>query len=206
MTKFLKILGLGLLFLGFLPAHSAKAQTAARDIQRAEDYLRGLGTLKADFIQKAYNGQRLTGTFYLDRPGKLRFEYDNIDDFIVADGLFIYFYDGELKEQTNAPIGQTLADFLLRDNISLRDDVTVKQISREDQFLTMTIVETSDPTAGSVKLFFTETPFALNKWEVTDAAGITTEIMLRNIQRDINLPASLFAYFNPDKDKQRYNN
>ena len=112
--------------------HSASAQTVANDIQKAEDYLRNLSTVKANFIQTAHNGARLSGTFYLNRPGKLRFDYNEIDDFIVADGLFIYFYDSELGEQSNAPIGQTLADFLLRENISLTGDIKVQDISQED--------------------------------------------------------------------------
>ena len=106
---------LTLLALGTVnPLPAAYAQTAARDIQTAEEYLNNLKTMKAEFIQIAHNGAQLSGMFYLNRPGELRFEYNEVDDFIVADGLLIYFYDSELKEQTNAPIGQTLADFLLR--------------------------------------------------------------------------------------------
>jgi len=161
--------------------------------------------MKSEFIQRAHNGSRLSGTFYLNRPGKLRFEYNEVDDFIVADGIFIYFYDSELGEQTNAPIGHTLADFLLRENLSLKDDVTVQHISRDDGYITMTIVETKDTASGSVKLFFKEEPYTLKKWQVTDAAGLVTEISLQNIKRDIDLPARLFAYLKPKQDKPQYN-
>ena len=206
MRKFLTILILiGLGTLNSPAVKTANAQTAAVDIRKAEEYLRNLDTVKASFIQKAHNGARLSGTFYLNRPGKLRFEYNEVDDFIVADGLFIYFYDSELQEQTNAPVGQTLADFLLREDLSLQDDVSVQNITRENGALTMTIVEVGDRAAGSVKLFFNEKPYQLQKWQVTDAAGLTTEIILQDMQRDIDLPARLFAYFKPDKDKQNYN-
>lgn len=200
--RFLTILTV--LFCLALPA-SGMTQTAASDIQQAENYLRNLNTVKADFIQTDYRGSRLSGTFYLDRPGKLRFEYNEVDDFIVADGFFIYFYDAEMKEQTNAPIGQTLADFLLREDLKLRGDVTVQGISQEGEFKTITIVETGDPGAGSVKLFFKENPYSLRMWQVTDAAGLTTEIMLRDIQTELDLPSRLFAYFAPEQDKQKYN-
>lgn len=184
---------------------TAQAQTAATDIQRAESYLKGLNTLKARFIQTANNGSRLTGTFYLDRPGKLRFEYDDLEDFIVADGIFIYFYDGEMQEQTNAPIGQTLADFLLRENLSLHGDITVQRITRENGYVIITMAEASDPAAGNVRMFFTEEPYALQKWQVTDAAGYITEIALQNVQKGLDLPASLFAYFAPKTDKNNFN-
>lgn len=205
MKKFIFVLALAA--LSVLPVFSsASAQTAAVDIQRAETYLKNMKTMKADFIQKAHNGSRLSGTFYLNRPGKLRFEYNEVDDFIVADGIFIYFYDAEMGEQTNAPIGTTLADFLLRDDLRLSGDITVKKIAREGEFKTIEIAEAGDEGAGSVKLFFTEAPYALKKWEVTDAAGLSTEISLRNMERDIDLPASLFAYFAPKQDKMRFNN
>ncbi len=179
--------------------------TAAQDIQKAENYLQDLKTLKADFIQTAHNGYRMSGTFYLNRPGKLRFEYNEADDFIVADGTFIYFYDSELGEQTNAPIGQTLADFLLRDELSLTQDLTVNKIERRDGQVTMNLTEKGDENAGFVKLFFTEAPYALKKCQVTDAAGLTTEILLNNIERDLDLPATLFRYFKPKQDKPTYN-
>ncbi len=66
---------------------------------------KGLKTVKARFVQTAPDGGQTRGTFYLNRPGKLRFQYDPpLKDFVVADGLFIYFYDGELEQQSNAPI------------------------------------------------------------------------------------------------------
>lgn len=198
----ISLLSISLMLLSISPV---LAQTAASDIQKAENYLKNLGTLKADFIQKAYNGSRLSGTFYLNRPGKLRFEYNEVDDFIVADGVFIYFYDSEMQEQTNAPIGQTLADFLLRDDLSLTQDITVKKISRADEMIQMTLSETGDEGAGSVTLYFTEDPYQLKKWQVTDAAGLTTEIILRDMQHDIDLPARLFAYLKPKQDKATYN-
>ncbi|MEM6811285.1 MAG: outer membrane lipoprotein carrier protein LolA [Pseudomonadota bacterium] len=180
-------------------------QMESQSIQKAESYLQNLTTVKANFIQTAHNGARLSGTFYLNRPGKLRFDYNEIDDFIVADGLFIYFYDSELGEQTNAPIGQTLADFLLRENLELDGDLSVQSIGQEQEFKTITLSESGNEGAGSVKLFFHREPYALKKWQVTDAAGLVTEVSLHDIERDIDLPAKLFAYLKPSQDKPTFN-
>lgn len=195
-------IALTMLFALTLPIAS---YAAGDDIQQAEEYLRGLTTAKADFIQRAHNGARLSGTFYLDRPGRLRFEYNEVDDFIVADGFFIYFFDSELNEQTNAPIGQTLADFFLRKDLNLSGDITVESIGHQDGMKTFNIVQTDDPAAGSIKLFFSKVPFELKKWQVTDAAGLTTEIELKNMEKDLKLANSLFGFIHPDKKKVRYN-
>lgn len=166
-------------------------------VQKAEDYLRGLTTAKADFIQRSSDGSMLSGVFYLDRPGRLRFEYNEVKDFIVADGVFIYFYDAQLGEQSNAPIGTTLADFLLREDLKLSGDLTVQDVYSDKGFTHLTFAQTDDPGAGNVQLTFTEVPYQLRKWRVTDAQGAVTEVELKNMERGMNLKSSLFAYHDP---------
>lgn len=206
LLRFNILILIGLIAFGFWAVNTAaNAETAAEDIQQAEAYFKELKTVQADFIQTAHNGSRLSGTFYLNRPGKLRFEYNEVDDFIVADGVFIYFYDSEMGEQTNAPIGQTLADFLLRKDLKLSGDLVVKKIENDGTYKAFTVAQSDDEGAGIVKLFFDQEPFALRKWQVTDAAGLTTEVLLRNMERDVDLPAKLFAYFKPKEDKPAYN-
>ncbi len=178
----------------------AKADNAA-DIARAENYFKTLSTAKSRFVQTAPDGKQTRGNFYLSRPGKLRFEYDPpIKDFVVADGLFIYFYDDQLKQQSNAPISQTLADFLLRKNLKLSGDLKVTQIKRDGGLLQMTMVQAAEPNAGSLTLGFQETPdLQLKKWQVRDATGNITEIELFNVQTNMALPSKLFVYLDPNK-------
>lgn len=194
-----------LCFLLSLPASAATGP--APSIKKTEEYLRSLGTAQARFLQTASDGTQYIGTFYLDRPGKLRFEYDDpVKDFIVADGMFIYFYDAELGEQTNAPIGQTLADFLLRSDLKLSGDVTVEKVERKGGLLQITLAQTEDPGAGALTLGFEEKPFALKKWRVTDPQGAVTEVELFQLQTDVRLDSGLFAYHDPKLSKpHRYN-
>jgi len=173
--------------------------------QAIEAYLQSLKTAKARFLQTAPNGSQLMGTFYLSRPGKLRFEYDNVEDFIVADGIFIYYYDSELGEQSNAPIGQTLANFLLRPNLKLSGDVTIVDMQRIGGLLRVTLRQTDEPGAGTLTLGFSEGPLALKKWTVVDAAAGTTEVELSELEQNIKLPESLFTYLKPKSAKPGYN-
>ncbi len=173
----------------------------ASDIAKAENYFKTLTTAKSRFVQTAPDGKQTRGNFYLSRPGKLRFEYDApIKDFVVADGLFIYFYDDQLKQQSNAPISQTLADFLLRKNLKLSGDLKVTQIKRDGGLMQMTMVQAAEPNAGSLTLGFQETPgLQLKKWQVRDATGNITEIELFNVETGMNLPSKLFVYLDPNK-------
>jgi len=195
--KFIKFL----ILLTILATPSFAADSAKdwdKDVKRAEKYLNELKTARSRFVQTTHDGTQLVGTFYLNRPGKLRFEYDApIEDFVVADGLFIYFYDAELKEQTNAPIGQTLADFILRKNLELSGDLTVKNVRRSGDYLQIETVQTADPEAGKLILGFSENPMQLKKWRIIDTQGLITEVELFYLKTGIKHESGLFAYHDP---------
>ena len=186
--------------VNFAEAQQTIVQKPTPLIPKIEAYFAGLNTAQADFKQTAPDGTQSTGKFYLSRPGKLRFQYDKpLTDFVVADGLFIYFYDGQLKQQTNAPISQTLADFILRKNLKLSGDLKVTKAQRGGGLLQVTMVQTSDPLSGSLTLGFTESPaLSLKKWRVTDATGAITEIELFNLKRGVKLDKKLFRYIDPN--------
>ncbi|MBL4803652.1 MAG: outer membrane lipoprotein carrier protein LolA [Alphaproteobacteria bacterium] len=187
-------------------ASAEKTEKFVQDIALVEHYLQGLSSARARFVQTTHDGTQLVGTFYLQRPGKLRFEYDDpIKDFVVADGVFIYFYDAELGEQTNAPIGQTLADFILRKDLSLSGDVLVESIRRKGDLLQVQLVQASDPEAGSLTLGFEEGPMTLKKWRVVDGQGLITEVELFYLKTDIKHPSDLFVYQAPDSGEPSFN-
>jgi len=172
------------------------------DVQKAEAYLQNLKTAQARFVQTAHNGQQTVGTFYLSRPGKLRFEYDQpVNNFVVADGVFIYFYDAELQEQTNTTIGSSLADFFLRKDFSFTEGLTVKNAMIVGDLLQVQVVQSDDPDAGSITFAFTREPFALKKWRVIDQQGQLTEVELFYLKTGVELKKSLFVYADPNKGK-----
>lgn len=175
------------------------------DVQKAVHYLNNLRDVKSKFTQISNEGSQLTGDFYLSRPGKLRFEYNEIDDFIVADGTFIYYYDSILGEQSNALIGSTLADFILRDEINVDRDIAVKSTEHRNGFLIVDLIEKEKPEAGMIRLAFTEKPFKLHMWRVIDAMGKITDIYLDDINREPEFRDRLFVYSDPNRFKNRYN-
>ncbi len=183
----------------------ADISASSPEVHNAESWLQSLTTAKARFLLTAADGTQQIGTFYLDRPGRLRFEYDPpAKDFIVADGVLIYFYDAQLGEQSNAPIGQTLADFLLRRDIGFTHDVRIEKVMRGGGLLQITLVQKEDPGAGSMTLGFSENPFQLKKWRVIDAQGQTVEVELFQLQSGIELDPKLFVYTDP-KGRKAYN-
>lgn len=195
------LIGLAVITAFFVsaPVQAADKKINPETVSKVEAYLQGLKTAQARFVQTTHNGDQLVGTFYLKRPGKLRFEYDEpVKDFVVADGAFIYFYDGKLKEQTNAPIGSTLADFFLRKEMKLGEDLKVNEIKKAGGLLQVQLVQVDEPQAGSITLGFSENPMELKKWRVIDQQGLITEVELFYLKSGVELDKSLFIYVDPE--------
>lgn len=191
----MKKLAFTLLFIFLLPI-TAFAKDAR--VAQAETWLQNLKTSQARFTQKGYDGTVLQGNFYISRPGRLRFEYDPpVADLVVADGLMLYFYDAQQKQASSAPIGTTLADFLLRKNARLDGDLKVMNVRSRNGMTSMVVTQVNDPSAGQLQLNFIETPFQLKSWQIIDAQGLTTDITLNNLVTGMALPPALFVFKDP---------
>ena len=190
--------------LGTGPAAAAAALSDLdlADIARAEAYLNSIQTMKARFIQVGPQGGLSEGNFYLRRPGRLRFEYDPpIPVLVVADGTWVVFYDSEINQVTRLPLGSTPLAVLLREEIRLRGSVTVTEVERATGTLRITVIDTEAPDQGTITLVFSDRPLALRQWLVRDPQGLETSIAMSQIQFNLILEPSLFAFFEPiDED------
>ena len=191
-----------LLLAGPANAQSAIAPQDAEIIRRVEAYLEELTTVQARFVQQSEMGGFAQGTFYLSRPGRMRIEYDPPVPFLyVADGFWLTFWDEELKQRTDVPLGSTLADFLIRDDVALSGDITVRgvrQIPAYDE-VEVDLVQTDDPGAGMLTLVFDADPMAFKRWTVLDAQGLFTEVTLNEPTYGMELDDDLFRAPRPPR-------
>lgn len=198
---------LAALFIAAGPA-AAAVQPAAltaqdrADLQRVEQYLGSLTTVQADFVQTTNNTDLYRGHFYLKRPGKMRLEYDPPIDFMyVADGTWLTYYDAELHQRKDVPLGSTIADFITRANVRLSGDVTVTKVGRGNNLLSVQLVQTDKPEDGSLTLNFSLNPMILQSWVAVDAQGTVTQVDLTGIQPGVQLDNKLFIVPRGRKDR-----
>ena len=126
------------------PARADGFSAADRaDLPRIEAYLNGVHTLKARFLQVSPDGGTAEGVAWLDRPGRMRFQYDPPSPLLLVagHGLFI-FHDSQLNQTTNLPLNSTPLGLLLRDNLRLAGDVTVTGIERQPGQIQVSMVRT----------------------------------------------------------------
>ncbi len=183
----------------FLPAGRARADglTAAdhADLSRIEAYLNGVHTLKARFLQVSPNGGTAEGVAWLDRPGRMRFQYDQPSPLLLVagHGLFI-FHDSQLNQTTNLPLSATPLGLLLRDNLRLAGNVTVTGLERQPGQIQVSMVRTASPQDGSLTLVFADNPLALRQWTVVDAQRQETRVTLFDVQLGGSFDPGLFVY------------
>lgn len=186
--------------LGFALSLSS-AETKAQ-IHRAEEYLNARTSFSAKFMQAADNGQVVTGTLLVKRPGRMNLSYDPpMKDFIVADGSFVYMWDGEMEQSTTLPLGGSLADLILRDNLRLSGDIEVTDVVHEPSKLEITVRQKKDPDQGTMTLLFEDQPLVFHGWRVVDAQNRTTTVNLQNMQENVTLAAQSFIFVPPKLGK-----
>jgi len=187
--------------LGLAPAQAAAPPPATqlteqdlKDVHRIEAYLTGVKSLKARFQQFSQNGGLIYGNIYLRRPGRLRIEYDPpVPVLIVADGTWASFYDTELDQLNQAPLGSTPAWFLLRDPVTLTDGVTITSLRRAPGAMQIEMYQTRDPDAGLVRLIMTDDPIELRQWYIVDGSGKEVHVGLDKVEIGIPLSNNLFV-------------
>lgn len=185
-----------------LPAFAQKPMALTpqdrADLARIEVYLNGLRTLKARFLQVSPDGGTTEGNAWLQRPGRMRFEYDKPSPFLLVAGFgSAVFYDSQLNQTTSVPLSTTPLGILLGDDFKLSGDITVVGINRLPGQIQVTTIRTASPGDGSLTLVFSDAPLALRQWAVMDAQRQETRVSLFAIELGGSFPQRMFEFNDP---------
>ena len=165
----------------FMLAIPAYAQTSQDVIAKAERWFEKITTMRAQFIQISSDGSSATGTLYLRRPKQMRLQYDGDGKLaLVVSGGWLHVDEGAKKQVNSFPIGSTPFAPMLREDIQLRSPKFQTTTSQENGVAVVKIIQETGEAAGSLTLEFSETPFALRRWIIEDAVGVTTKVTLQN--------------------------
>jgi outer membrane lipoprotein-sorting protein len=186
-------------FFPFSDKTSGQA-TAFDDKQRAllgrmSQYLSGIQTMEGNFVQIGPDGGRTEGTFYLQKPGKVHFEYNPpspID--IISDGSSVVVRDRNLATQDLYPLSETPLRYLLANRIDLQRDTSVVSVSADDTFATV-VIEQKQVMIGTDRLMimFDAKDLTLKQWTVTDPQGFDTTVAVYNLDTTKQPDPNLFV-------------
>jgi outer membrane lipoprotein-sorting protein len=179
-----------------LPANIFSSFDANQKAQAAKvsSYLSSLQTLSGNFVQVAPDGTKTKGDFYIQKPGKVRFEYEPPTPIaIIADGSSLAVRDRKLATQDIYPLSQTPLRFLLSDRIDLLKDTNVVSVTADDVFISVTIEEKQALIGTSrLMLMVGAKDGQLKQWTVTDPQGYDTTVAVYNLDSSKKVDPGLF--------------
>ena len=164
-------------------------------IQRINDYFNNLKSIQGNFEQVDSNNKHTTGRFYVQRPGKLRFDYAPPSTLrLVADGHFLAIEDSSLKTVEKYPIELTPFRLLLGEGVDLARDSRVVGVEGDEGSIAITLEDNSGKATGQIKLYFDTAPeFKLSQWVITDAQGLATTVTISDIAPGRKVAADFFT-------------
>jgi outer membrane lipoprotein carrier protein len=162
-------------------------------------------TFKASFNQvvldEALNPiQESSGTLYLQRPNKFRWDYDQpFEQHIVSDGKQIWVYDVELQQVTvrkmDGALGNTPA-ILLAGKGKLGDNFQVKALGKQGALDWVKMIpKNKDGGFEDIRVGFEKGK--IRKLEMIDSFGQTTRIDLRNNRENKRVNKNKFQFTPP---------
>jgi outer membrane lipoprotein-sorting protein len=161
---------------------------------KVSSYLSSLQTLVGSFVQVGPDGSKTKGDFYIQKPGKVRFEYEPPNPIaIIADGSSVAVRDTKLATQDIYPLSQTPLRYLLSDRIDLLKDTNVVSVTADEVFISV-IIEEKQALIGTSRLMLMvgAKDGQLKQWTVTDPQGYDTTVAVYNLDSSKKVDPGLF--------------
>ncbi|MGJ8572882.1 MAG: outer membrane lipoprotein carrier protein LolA [Hoeflea sp.] len=200
-------LGLGLSLMAVAAGVAAFPGTArsADTAQRVADHFASVKSMTGEFIQFGPNGEQTGGKFFIQRPGKLRFNYEAPSAIrVISDGKAVVIGNRKLRTWDLYPLSKTPLKLLLSDRIDLSSD-TVKSVTEDPDLTTIVLGNKSIFGDSTISMMFDPKTFELRQWTIRDAQGKDTSVMVFNVRTGVTFAKNVFdvPYADVNKSKHR---
>ena len=184
-----------------VPARAAPAQlpafthpqTVPQDLARVDAGLNGTASFAGRFTQYGADGSVATGTVELQRPGKVRFEYDAPNPLlIVSDGVTLVQHDKALETYDRVPLSATPLNYFLKENVDLARDTEVISLQKLPDQWRVTARDGSGELDGTITMVFDPATLALAQWIIVDEFGGQTTVQLSDLQYNTRIDPRRF--------------
>jgi len=200
MRRFAKLLLIAVLAAGLggagqpAPRRLIEFSDADRaDLDRVSAYLNSIRTLQGDFVQIDPDGQIDQGRFYLEKPGRIRFEYAPPDPIlIVSDGRTVAVANRKLKTTDRYPLSATPLDLILADNIDLSHNPAILAVEHQPGVLIIQARTSTNRSKPNLALAFSDPMLELHQWTIIDDQGLPTTVALRGLETGVVVDSQMF--------------
>ncbi len=182
-----------------VPRHVDLSPADRDALDAVSAYLNSIVTLKGGFLQVEPSGAIDEGTFYISKPGRMRFEYrPPSPTLIVSDGSTVAVANTRLNTVDRYPLLDTPLDVILGKSIDIRHNPSLVGVRHQDGVFVVDLRSNQAHTRANISLVFSEPDYELRQWTVIDNQGLSTTVSLRDLQPGAVLAPSLFIL--PDKN------
>lgn len=177
--------------LAMLPFSAVQA--ANNEIaQKIADHFSSVKTLQGEFVQFGPRGEQTAGKFFLERPGKIRFNYEKPSPMrVIADGKSVVIGNSKLKTWDIYPLSKTPLALLLDERIDLKSKM-VRDVKEEADLITIKLGDRSIFADSTITMMFDPKSYDLRQWTITDNQGKDTSVMIFNTQTGITFDKAVF--------------
>lgn len=169
------------------------AHADAIPLGQLSGYLNSLQTAQSPFTQINSDGTVSTGTVYIHRPGRVRFEYDGDDLLVMAGGGQLAVFDGRANGRPEQyPLRETPLRIILQSNVNLGQSGMVGEHSFDGTSTRVVARDPERPNIGTITMVFTPNPIELRQWIITDEGGNQTTVILGALEDGGRIPARYF--------------
>lgn len=176
-----------------LAALTVPAMAEKLSLDQISTYINGFSTAQSGFTQINADGSTSSGTIFIQRPGRARFEYAGDDALVMAGGGAVAIFDPKSNNPPEQfPLKRTPLNLILAARVDLKRAKMVTGFGANDSSAIIEAQDPEHPEYGSIRLFFTADPIRLEKWVITDGGGGETTVELRDLQPGGQFPASYF--------------
>ncbi|WP_137136847.1 outer membrane lipoprotein carrier protein LolA [Rhizobium sp. FKY42] len=189
------IIGLGCLGVTALAGLPAMAQDAvgAATAQKIADHFSSVKTMMGEFVQFGPRGEQTGGKFFIERPGKLRFNFEDPSPIrVISDGDNVVIGNLKLKTWDIYPLSKTPLSLLLANRIDLSNQM-VRNVKQEPDLVTIVLGNKTVFGDSTITMMFDPKTFDLRQWTITDVQGKDTSVMIYNVQNGVRFDDKVFA-------------
>ena len=175
-------------------AELASAVSAAPvEAKTIADHLSSVKSMSGDFVQSGPRGERTKGRFFLQRPGKIRFNYAGQSAVsVIADGKSLVVYNKKLKTSRLYALSKTPLKLLLDNQVNFSGN-RLKSIKEDGAQVIVKLADKSAFGNSSITMVFDRESLDLRRWSLTDERGLTTTVTISNVKQGVSAPAGTFT-------------
>jgi outer membrane lipoprotein-sorting protein len=169
-----------------------EARAASETAQKIADHFSSVRSMSGEFVQFGPRGEQTGGKFYIQRPGKIRFNYEKPSAYkVISDGNSVVILNSKLNTSDLYPLSKTPLKLLLDERIDLSGG-KVKSVDEADDLTTIKLSDKQVFGNSTITLMFDPKSNELRQWTITDAKGKDTTVMIFNVREGVKIDQDMF--------------